>query len=105
MARIKQLFDIAKDNGKLLNDLLNTLKVATNSDATASQVTDFKNLVEKVRREIIQSQMEPAADENGAPAPAARKEMAEKSLKVIREAKKVQGLSEGDIALLDAREA
>lgn len=105
MANVKELFEIVKANRGLLREIGDTLKAAMDSEATPQQITTFRNLVEQVRREIIESELKAVLDEGGGADPATRKRMAEENLVIIREAKMMPRLSQGDIALLDAREA
>lgn len=105
MADVKELFEIVKDNRDLLKDLYNTFKRAMDADATGQQVEDFEALVERVRREILNNKNNPVLDVSGQPEPATRKKTAEEALKAVEQAKNQQGLSAGDIALLDARAA
>lgn len=105
MAGPKELFEIVRDNRELVKEVYNTFKRTADSDATAQQVDDFKRLVERIRREIMDGKDRPVADENGEPDAATRKKIADEALKAVEEAKRQEGLSEGDIALLEAEEA
>lgn len=105
MAEPKELFKIVKDNQELLKELYNTLKTGVDSDATGRQLDDFKKLVERIRKEILDSKDRLVSDVHGQPDPITRKKIAEETLKAVEEAKKQEGLSEGDIALLEARAA